>query len=35
MKTRYGFTELENLNEFKSWLNKQKVPRKVTRLQVQ
>lgn len=34
MKTSYGFTEFENLDEFKSWLNKQKVTRKVTRLQV-
>lgn len=35
MKTGYGFTEFETLNEFKSWLNKQNVTRKVTRLQVQ
>lgn len=34
MKTGYGFTEFENLTEFKTWLNKQKVTRKVTRLQV-
>ena len=34
MKTGYGFTEFENLAEFKSWLKKQKVTRKVTRLQV-
>ena len=34
MKTGYGFTEFETLNEFKSWLNKQNVTRKVTRLQV-
>ena len=34
MKTGYGFTEFENLDEFKSWLKKQKVTRKVTRLQV-
>ena len=34
MKTGYGFTEFENLSEFKTWLNKQNVTRKVTRLQV-
>ena len=34
MKTGYGFTEFENIKEFKSWLNKQKVTRKVNRLQV-
>ena len=35
MKTGYGFTEFENISEFKTWLNKQKVTRKITRLQVQ
>ena len=35
MKTGYGFTEFKNLTEFKTWLNKQKVTRKITRLQVQ
>ena len=34
MKTGYGFTEFENIKEFKSWLSKQKVTRKITRLQV-
>ena len=34
MKTGYGFTEFESLAEFKTWLAKQKVTRKVTRLQV-
>ena len=34
MKQAYGFTEFENISEFKSWLKKQKVYRKVTRLQV-
>lgn len=34
MKTGYGFTEFENIKELKSWLNKQKVTRKITRLQV-
>lgn len=34
MKTGYGFTELENIKEFKTWLAKQKVTRKVNRLQV-
>ena len=34
MKTGYGFTEFETLNEFKLWLSKQNVTRKVTRLQV-
>ena len=34
MKTGYGFTEFENIKEFKSWLGKQKVTRKVNRLQV-
>lgn len=34
MKTGYGFTEFENLNEFKNWIYKQNVTRTVTRLQV-
>ena len=34
MKTGYGFTEFENAKEFKTWLGKQKVTRKVNRLQV-
>lgn len=34
MKTRYGFTEFENIKELKSWLNKQEVTRKINRLQV-
>ena len=34
MKTGYGFTEFETIDEFKTWLNKQKVTRTVTRLQV-
>lgn len=34
MKTGYGFTEFETINEFAAWLNKQKVTRTVTRLQV-
>lgn len=34
MKTQYGFTEFESINEFKKWLDSQKVKRKVNRLQV-
>lgn len=34
MKTGYGFTEFENISEFKTWLNKQKVTRTINRLQV-
>ena len=34
MKQAYGFTEFESIAEFKTWLAKQKVYRKVTRLQV-
>ena len=34
MKTGYGFTEFESITEFKTWLNKQKVTRTITRLQV-
>ena len=34
MKTGYGFTEFENVKEFKSWLAKQRITRKVNRLQV-
>ena len=34
MKTQNGFTLLENKEDVKKWLNKQKVTRKITRLQV-
>ena len=34
MKTKNGFTLLENAKEVKDWLSKQKVTRKITRLQV-
>lgn len=34
MKTKYGFTLFENIDEFKEWLDKQRVKRKITRLQV-
>ena len=34
MKTGYGFIEFESINEFKSWLSKQKVTRTVNKLQV-
>ena len=34
MKTQNGFTLFENISEFKTWLNKQNVTRKITRLQV-
>lgn len=34
MKTKYGFTLFENIKEFKEWLDKQNVKRKITRLQV-
>ena len=34
MKQAYGFTEFESIAEFRTWLNKQKVTRTVTRLQV-
>lgn len=34
MKTAYGFTEFESIAEFRTWLNKQKVTRTITRLQV-
>ena len=34
MKTQNGFTLLENAKEVKEWLAKQKVTRKITRLQV-
>lgn len=34
MKTKYGFTLFENIKEFKTWLDKQDVKRKITRLQV-
>ena len=34
MKTGYGFIEFENINEFKTWLAKQKVIRTVNKLQV-
>ena len=35
MKTKNGFTLLENKEDVKNWLAKQKVTRKITRLQVQ
>lgn len=34
MKTGYGFTEFESLKEFKTWLDKQVVTRKINKLQV-
>ena len=34
MKTQNGFTLLENAKEIRDWLKKQKVTRKITRLQV-
>ena len=34
MKTKNGFTLLENKEDVKKWLNSQKVSRKITRLQV-
>ena len=34
MKQKYGFTEFETIQEFKTWLNNQKVTRTVTKLQV-
>ena len=34
MKTKNGFTLLENEKDVKDWLGKQKVTRKITRLQV-
>ena len=34
MKKAYGFIEFESIAEFRTWLNKQKVYRTVTRLQV-
>lgn len=34
MKTQNGFTRFDNIKEFENWLNKQKVNRKITRLQV-
>ena len=34
MKTKGGFTLFDNVNEFITWLNKQNVTRKITRLQV-
>ena len=34
MKTKNGFTLLENEKDVVSWLNKQKVSRRITRLQV-
>lgn len=33
-KTQYGFIRFDTLDEFKTWLNKQNVSRKITRLQV-
>ena len=35
MKTQNGFTLLENAKEVRNWLAKQKVTRKITRLQVE
>lgn len=35
MKTQNGFTLLENTKDVRNWLTKQKVTRKITRLQVQ
>ena len=35
MKAQNGFTLLENKKDVKDWLSKQKVTRKITRLQVQ
>ena len=34
MKTKSGFTLLENISELKTWLGKQSVSRSITRLQV-
>lgn len=34
MKQAYGFTEFENMQEFKQWLDKQHPTRKITKLQV-
>lgn len=34
MKTQNGFTLLENEKDVKNWLNKQKVTRTITKLQV-
>lgn len=34
MKRGYGFTEFENIQEFKQWLDKQHPTRKITKLQV-
>ena len=34
MKQAYGFTEFENIQEFKQWLDKQHPTRKITKLQV-
>ena len=33
MKSNYGFTLFENPQEFKAWLNKQTIKRKITRIQ--
>ena len=35
MKTQNGFTLIEKVSEIKTYLAKQKVTRKITRLQVQ
>ena len=35
MKSKNGFILLENEKDVKEWLSKQKVTRKITRLQVQ
>lgn len=34
MKTKNGFTLLENKEDVRKWLNSQRVTRKITRLQV-
>lgn len=34
MKTQSGFTRFDNVKEFETWINKQRVTRKITRLQV-
>lgn len=35
MKTQNGYTLLENAKEIREWLKRQRVTRKITRLQVQ
>lgn len=34
MKTQYGFIEFETLDEFKTWLSRQTIKRKITKLQI-